>query len=133
MRARPETLRALHAKVVRGGAQFGRLADSARHRIRKRLKRLRYLSEFVAAFYPPAAVERYLVALQPAQDELGKYNDYLVAAAIARSAAECGDADARFALGWLTKRSKKSAKKCRRALARIADAPQFWKPARRAD
>jgi inorganic triphosphatase YgiF len=116
----------LHGKVVRDGPGFPKLSTDAQHSVRKRLKRLRYLSEFVATLYPSAAVQRYLEALRPAQDELGRHNDLVVASLIARTAAQQEDADARFALDWLGAQRKKAEKRSRRAIVRIAAAKPFW-------
>ena len=45
---------------------FETLSHDAQHRVRKRLKRLRYLAELVASLYAPSRVERYLAALRDA-------------------------------------------------------------------
>jgi len=122
-----ERLRTLHKQVLRDGKDFAKLSTHDQHRVRKRLKRLRYLSEFVASLYPPAEGQAYLHALHPAQDELGAHNDLVVASLIAREAAQQADPDARFALTWLGQQRAKAEKRSRRAIERIAAAEPFWK------
>jgi inorganic triphosphatase YgiF len=104
-------------------------AAAFQHRVRKRLKRLRYLAEFVAPLFDDGdkdAAERYLKALRPAQDALGEFNDEAVAMALYREAA-ARDGRAWFAVGWFTARHAAGAKACRKALGKIEDAPRFWK------
>ncbi len=122
-------LQKLHKQAVRDGERFESLATESQHRVRKRLKRLRYLGEFVAPLFEgedKEAAERYLKALRPAQDALGEFNDEAVALALYREATE-RDARAWFAVGWFTARHAGGAKACRKALGKIRDAPRFWK------
>ena len=120
-------LDALHRHLERGAKTFDRASHEAQHRVRKRLKRLRYLAELVASLYPSSRVDRYLDALRPAQDALGMHVDLLVGLGIAREAALDGDADAWFNVGWLTAQLETSARRCGKALARAAKAKPFWK------
>ena len=71
----------LHSRLKRDARRFGELAELERHAVRKRLKRLRYLAELVAPLYRGGRVERFLEQLGPAQDELGRYMDLIVASA----------------------------------------------------
>jgi inorganic triphosphatase YgiF len=122
-------LQRLHRQAVRDGERFESLATDSQHRVRKRLKRLRYLGEFVAPLFDgdgKDAAERYLKALRPAQDALGEFNDEAVALALYREAT-ARDARAWFAVGWFTARRSGGAKACRKALEKIGAAPRFWK------
>jgi len=122
-------LQRLHKQVLRDGERFESLDTESQHRVRKRLKRLRYLAEFVAPLFEKeegGAAGRYLKALRPAQDALGEFNDEAVALALYREATE-RDARAWFAVGWFTARHAAGAKACHKALAKIEDAPRFWK------
>jgi inorganic triphosphatase YgiF len=122
-------LQRLHKQVRRDGERFESLDTESQHRVRKRLKRLRYLAEFVAPLFEKedgSAVARYLKALRPAQDALGEFNDEAVALALYREAT-ARDARAWFAVGWFTARHAAGAKACHKALAKIEDAPRFWK------
>lgn len=116
----------LHKQVRRDGSRFERLPLEEQHEVRKRLKRLRYLAEFVAPRFKARAVKRYLAALEPAQDALGSHNDAVVAMESFRAAADENPA-AWFAVGWLTARLDESAARARRALKAIEDQKCFWR------
>jgi inorganic triphosphatase YgiF len=121
-----QRLKRAHRQAVAGAAGFADLPEEAQHRIRKRVKRLRYSVEFVSSLYPAKAVQRYLKRLRPAQEVLGEYNDVLVAEAAFRERL-AADARAWFALGWLTAQRPLHMQRCRRALVRLADAEPFWR------
>lgn len=122
-------LQHLHRQTVRDGERFESLDTESQHRVRKRLKRLRYLAEFVAPLFESGdkgGAERYLKALRPAQDALGDFNDEAVALALYREATT-RDARAWFAVGWFTARHAAGAKACAKAVAKIDGASRFWK------
>lgn len=116
----------LHRQVADDGERFTELSVEHQHRVRKRLKRLRYLAEFVAPLFGRRAVEDYLEALRPAQDALGLHNDDAVGLEAYRRAA-ARQSEAWFAVGWLQARQHDTARECRRALRKVAQAPRFWK------
>lgn len=124
------TLRAhlskLHGQVTREGRRFTRLTQDDQHRVRKRLKRLRYLSEFAAPLFASSPVQRYLAQLKPAQDALGQYNDEIMAQGLYEELVG-SDAGARFGAQWLQKRRGGEARACRRTLRAMEDAEPFWK------
>ena len=119
-------LRALHERACKDGKRFDTLDIAARHTVRKRLKRLRYLAEFVAPLFDAARAERYLQRLTPAQDALGRANDEQAALDVYRAAA-ASEPRAWFAVGWLSARQAEGVQTSRRALRKMADAPRFWK------
>ena len=122
-------LQRLHKQVMREGERFESLDTESQHRVRKRLKRLRYLAEFVAPLFDAAdkgGAERYLKALRPAQDALGEFNDEAVALALYREATE-RDSRAWFAVGWFSARHAAGARACAKALGKIDKAARFWK------
>ncbi|WP_431275321.1 CHAD domain-containing protein [Variovorax ureilyticus] len=116
----------LHRQVVRDGQRYETLEPAAQHRVRKRLKRLRYLGEFVAPLFGSRDAKRYLKKLEPAQDALGQHNDNAVAMAAYRDNT-AHDGRSWFAVGWLGARQPASAALCREALTEIAKAQPFWK------
>lgn len=121
-----QQLQALHAKVARAAKRFDRLTTPEQHRVRKQLKRLRYLAEFAAPLYGPAKADAYLAALRPAQDALGEHNDRIVAHAVFERAAAT-DPRAWFAVGWLQAQREASDRACGKALRRIGKARRFWR------
>ena len=116
----------LHRRVGRDAKRFEQLDESARHGVRKRLKRLRYLSELVAPMYKRGRVERFLAALEPAQDELGRYIDLLVATGLAHEVVDGGDARAWFNVGWLKAQVPGAVERCAKCLREVVDAEPFW-------
>jgi triphosphatase len=120
-----QRLAALLRKVRRDAARFAALDDVLRHRLRKRVKRLRYLSEFAASLHRAKDVAAFLRQLGPAQDALGEFNDVCVARALfMRSAAS--DAHSMFALGWLAHEHDDAIARCTHALAGLRHGKAFW-------
>ncbi len=115
----------LFRQVRRDAAQFGALDDTARHRLRKRVKRLRYLSEFAAGAFRGKRVQAFLKRLSPAQEALGNFNDVCVARALFEHAAP-DDPMAMFALGWLAHERDDAIERCQRVLGPLRKARPFW-------
>ncbi|MBN8509360.1 MAG: CHAD domain-containing protein, partial [Burkholderiales bacterium] len=116
----------LHRQVRRDAARFDKLDDVHRHRLRKRLKRLRYLCEFAAPCFRGKAVRAYLKRVAPAQEALGEFNDVCVARALLQPASAAGDAQAMYALGWLAHEHADAVRRCRAPLAALRKAEPFW-------
>lgn len=118
-------LHSLHAKVRQDAQGFAVLSEQEQHRLRKRLKRLRYLTEFVA---PALAAEgkSFLASLQPALSALGKLNDERVAHAVYGEIAAT-DPKAWFGVGWLAGRQALTMEACEKALGHIDDIPRLRK------
>ena len=116
----------LHAHLEKGSRRFDRLRDEARHRVRKRLKRLRYLAELVGHLYADRSVQQYLARLRPAQDALGADLDFVVGHKLALERVEAGHERAWFNVGWLSAQRPQSLKRCSKALAKAALAKPFW-------
>lgn len=118
-------LQALHRQVRRDAGRFAELDDAHRHRLRKRLKRLRYLCEFAASRFERRAVAAYLRSVEPAQDALGHFNDVCVARALLQPSA-AHDPQAMFALGWLAHEHDSAVVHCAKPLQRLRKARPFW-------
>lgn len=118
-------LQALHRKVQRRGPRFDTLAPDAQHRVRKQLKRLRYLAEFAAPLWPRKDVDRYLKRLRPMQDVLGLHNDVVVAAGLYRDESD-GSPGFRQAAELLHAHLPSSGKDARRALKKLRNSDRFW-------
>lgn len=117
-----------HRQLAADAKRFAELDDDARHRVRKRAKRLRYAAEFAASLFGARAVRRYLEPLRELQERLGALNDVNVALAAFRSApVAAGDAGVPFALGWLAARREARLAEALPALRRFAAAKRFWK------
>ena len=115
----------LFKQVRRDAARFDALDDVARHRLRKRGKRLRYLSEFAGSLFSDRPLRAFLKRLVPAQEALGDFNDVCVARALFKDAAD-DDPLAMFALGWLAHERDDAIRRCVKTLARLRGAKPFW-------
>ena len=111
---------------VRSDARrFGRLDDPARHRLRRRVKRLRYAAEFLAPLHEPKSVAQFMKGLAPVQDSLGHLNDVNVALTLYRSMVEQTPA-AWFAVGRLSARRETLLRECAAALKTFRRIKPFW-------
>lgn len=115
-----------HRQVVADAARYGELEDEARHRLRKRAKRLRYATEFCAALFERRAVRRYLKALRALQERLGAVSD-AVMAMDAFGARAPADPHAMFALGWLASRREALIAAAAPELKAFTKVERFWK------
>ena len=121
-----ERLRRLRKRLRRDAGRFEALDEEGRHRVRKRLKRLRYLTELVAPLFGRRRSSAYLAELKPAQDVVGDHVDLLLARCAARAASEADDPLAWFDVGWLSAEMAYSARRARKALKRARRAAPFW-------
>lgn len=137
-RARPvadfaaEALERLNRRVRRGGRRLDRLDAAGRHRLRIRVKRLRYAAEFFTGlFNHPRREKRFLQVLEAVQDAFGALNDLTVARDRIPAEARLTSPEIVFAAGRLIGRREQSAAALRaasdRAFARLADARPFWR------
>jgi inorganic triphosphatase YgiF len=122
--ARP--LRRWHKQAVADARRFADLDDAQRHRLRKRIKRLRYAVEFSAGLFDRKAVRRYLKPLRALQERLGAISDVIVAIDALRGPAE-RDTRAWFALGWLSARRAALIEQAGAELKAFAKADVFWR------
>jgi triphosphatase len=120
-----ERLDALLRRLIDHSRGFVEATVDDQHAVRKELKRLRYLAEFIAPLYRDKPVARFFDALAPAQDALGRHNDLAVALAAYRERAET-EPEAWFAVGWLAAQQARSARAARKALKRAGAAKPFW-------
>ena len=95
-----------------------------RHRLRKRVKRLRYGMEFTHGALDPARLPRLQNALVSAQKALGQLNDLYVAAEYYRGAG-AKHPSAMFALGWLAATQEHEARASSVALHALSQAGRF--------
>ena len=119
-------LNALHRCLARDAQRFDQLGAARQHRVRKRLKRLRYLSEFAMPLFASADVARYLGSWRDAQDSLGECNDHRIATEAFRTQA-LTQPKATIAIAWLKSRRRAMVLRCQRALQRASRTRPFWR------
>jgi triphosphatase len=115
----------LHQDLKRDARGFDKLSPSRQHRVRKRLKRLRYLAEFASPLFGAKRVGRYLKHWREAQDALGDNNDYRVGLDLLRAVPQ--GVPSKRAARWISARVRNCVQRCDRALRKAAKAPVFWK------
>ena len=118
-------LESLYKKISKASEQFASLNIEAQHDVRKRLKSLRYISEFVSPMYKKKKANAFLKYLEPAQELLGEYNDDIVGQHFYRQKTE-SDPAAWFAVGYFTAQEKHAALECAESLKLVKNAPKFW-------
>ena len=118
-------LRRLTRQVTRDARRFDKLPLAQRHRVRKRLKRMRYLAAFAAPAFDRDAVDAWMAKVSRAQDRLGRHIDLALAAERFGALAET-NAGAGFAAGWLRAKAEAATRAARKSLERLGDAKAFW-------
>ncbi|WP_089604708.1 CYTH and CHAD domain-containing protein [Acinetobacter piscicola] len=116
----------LHQSIKLDAENFLSLEIEARHRTRKRLKRLRYSLEFISSLYDEHTVKGYIKRLKPAQESLGKYNDFIVAENRLKPYAPA-QPEVWFALGWIAAEKQHLLIQSQQDLLHFAQAIPFWK------
>ena len=114
-----------HKGVVADAVRYRALGDDDRHRLRKRVKRLRYALEFSATLFASRKVRGYLKTLRAVQERLGAINDVVVAMDAYRNQRET-DPRAWFALGWLAARRELLIDKALPDLKAFSRTQRFW-------
>jgi CHAD domain-containing protein len=112
-------------RARRAAQAFAAASPEQRHRLRRRLKRLRYVLEFLQPLLRRKPAAGALQALRAALEALGASNDALLAQAQLQATVEAGAADAGtwWALGWLAAQQGRLQRRAARRLARL---PAAW-------
>ena len=121
-----ELLRPAWQRLEHDAKAFAAAPVAQQHRTRKRLKRLRYVLEFLLPLYGRKPARKLLAAVGKALQALGDLNDLQTAEAAWRTQALI-DPQAWFAVGWLGARHDQSTAAAARALARLKQAPRIWR------
>ncbi|MCE2915441.1 MAG: CYTH and CHAD domain-containing protein [Rubrivivax sp.] len=112
--------------AVADGRGFAQAEVERQHRLRRRLKRLRYAYEAVAVLYPAKSSKRWRASLRDVLDALGSLNDIAVAQEHARRHVD-QEPQAWFAIGWLAAQRQLVLPKCEKALKAFRKAPRPWR------
>ena len=125
-----ETLEKLFRKVLKRGRKLAALSPEKRHRLRLRIKALRYAAEFFAGAFPRRGHKRFAAALKGLQDALGELNDLHVGNELAVAIAGPDKSAQAFAQGLEAARphAKASAllKRALKAYDGLIKAGVFW-------
>ncbi len=88
-------------KVVNRSRGLATLNNEARHDLRKELKKLRYVIEFLSPLYPSKRVDPFVKRLKKLQTVFGELNDAATVKAMF-AGRELGDVASERAVGWVT-------------------------------
>ena len=119
-------LQPMWRQLLRDAAGFAAAEPELQHRTRRRLKRLRYVLEFLAPLFKRKAMGRLRRALKTAAERLGELNDLQAAEVELRQQAAL-DPRAWFAVGWLAARGDAAVASADAALAQLKRAPKVWR------
>ncbi len=95
------------------------------HKLRRQIKKMRYISEFAAPLYSKKKSKRWLKRLKKAQQALGEsmdnnqYQHYY-------QQKSSTDANALYGAGWFAAQLEADTKRCKKRLDKIQDAASFW-------
>jgi triphosphatase len=92
-----EVMRAYHEKVRKLGKKISKLDTTELHRLRIRIKKLRYATEFFGSIWPSRRTKRYLSAVKDLQQVLGALHDATVAEKLVAHLETAGGGAAKFA------------------------------------
>ncbi|MCL4686517.1 CHAD domain-containing protein [Myxococcota bacterium] len=124
-----------HERVRRLGRRLAEASTEERHRLRIRLKKLRYAAEFTACLYPERKAARYAQRLARLQDALGHLNDVANAEQQLDTLLErLGDDTsldasraAGFVAGWVAHSAHRERTRLPRLWQRFEAAGRFWR------
>jgi CHAD domain-containing protein len=104
---------------------FMEIADERRHKLRKRLKHLRYTLEFFVDFCNQKNYKNYLTGLGKVLDALGHYNDVCVALEKSQERLSL-DPNILFAIGWLKSEQSRTCLECAQAVKTFSQIKKIW-------
>lgn len=128
-----ELLETRHGRVHKLGSKVRKLDQEKLHKLRIRVKKLRYATEFFRDLYTDKDAKRYVAALKKLQEELGAVHDTMVAGTlIPRIEAAVGPEVARAAgqlEGWCAARLRSERRRLAALWPAFARLKPFWRPA----
>ncbi|MCC7015850.1 MAG: CHAD domain-containing protein [Rhodospirillales bacterium] len=124
-------------KIAAAGRRIDEMSEKERHRLRIRIKRLRYTVDMLESLFIRRRVGAWLKALSDLQDTLGALNDIVLGRRLLdKLAAESGPARAKeryyaagLVIGWHAHRIRKREKNLKKTLRKFAALPPLLKPA----
>jgi CHAD domain-containing protein len=124
-------------KIAAAGRRIGEMSEKERHRLRIRIKRLRYTVDMLESLFVRRRIEAWLKVLSDLQDTLGALNDIVLGRRLlARLTADSDPAQAKeryyaagLVIGWHAHRVRKREKNLKKTLRKFAALPPLAKAA----
>jgi CHAD domain-containing protein len=110
---------------MHGLGHLERLDAAGRHRVRIRLKRLRYASEMLGSLYGRETAGPYAEAVARLQDDLGVEADAMAALRLLEQLAADSPSHAAARRRWRD-RARRALANAHLHIAAVRDAPRFW-------
>jgi inorganic triphosphatase YgiF len=125
-----EMMRVYHDKLKKLGKKIRKLDAAELHRLRIRVKKLRYATEFFSSIWPNQRTKRYLSALKGLQQVLGELHDATVAEGlVARLSLDKGS-DGKLASEpvnrWLIRHQRRGRNEVIELWSKFAKQKLFW-------
>ena len=121
-----------HRKTCKLGRRIRTLEPANLHRLRIRVKKLRYSTEFFATLWPHRKTKRYLSSLQHLQQALGTYHDTTMATNLMTSLVTTEESDIMPAVDsvvdWLSHEQQRQHKEVIAVWKLFRKQKSFWKP-----
>jgi inorganic triphosphatase YgiF len=126
-----QTLKKRWKKVTKCGRAIDRLEPEEKHKMRRSLKKLRYLIEFFVPLFPSKDVKPFVKQLKTLQDVFGYVNDVRMAEQLRTIAAERDDAPdcavaAGVVLGWHQEKAAETWTGAQEEWRRLKSRGRFW-------
>lgn len=99
--------------------------DETLHRMRRRIKDLRYISEFAAPLYSKNRSKHWLKHLKKAQKSLGRYRNHRQYQQRYQDKSAI-DSQALYGAGWFAAKLVKDNKRCDKRLSKVRNQATFW-------
>jgi CHAD domain-containing protein len=118
-------------KVAKCGRAIDQLEPEEKHKMRRSLKKLRYLVEFFAPLFPSKDVKPFVKQLKTLQDVFGYVNDVRMAEQLRTIAAEPGNGPdcsvaAGVVLGWHEEKAAETWTHAQEEWRRLKSRGRFW-------
>jgi inorganic triphosphatase YgiF len=125
-----DLMQTFHDKARKLGNKVHELDPQEIHRLRIRIKKLRYATDFFGGFWPNRRTERYRAALKGLQQALGEFHDLTVADQLIAHSTATEGVDVKLSTAlvnrWLTKYQRGLRKKVVESWREFAKQRPFW-------
>jgi inorganic triphosphatase YgiF len=125
-----QVMQTFHDKARKLGRRAHELDPPQIHRLRIRIKKLRYATDFFRGLWPNSRTAHYLAALKGLQEALGEFHDTIVADELIAHFTATEGADVKLSTGpvnrWLSKRQRGLRKQVIESWREFANQKPFW-------
>ena len=129
-----EVIQDCHRKARKLGKKVRILDSTELHRLRIRIKKLRYAAEFFGTLWPVRRTEKYLSILKNLQQSLGTYHDTTVATSLVATLDATRGKGGKLAVDrinrWLANEEQRKRKEVIALWSRFSKQKSFWKRAK---